>query len=173
MRTDCMNSGVYERRPSRKIKDLRAFAVGTLLLLGRFANAQANGTDSLAIRLRRAEQAIATLQKQIAEQADAGVKSRSGARIELTGRVVITTFTNSRTVNNVDDPQFVEPDAPVRGLGMTARQTQLGLTVALPEALGGTFDGDIDIDFGGDVAAGSTRNFPTPRLRTARGFLRW
>src|SRR5687767_11762395 len=59
------------------------------LLLGRPLAAQRTPADSLAERLRRAEAAIAALQVQIAEQAQGGVRARSGARIELSGRLMV------------------------------------------------------------------------------------
>ena len=134
--------------------------------------------DSLAERLRRAEAAIAALQVQVAEQAQGAVSTRSRARLEFNGRMLLNAFGNSRRVNNVDNPQFVQPDAatgsPMRGGGMAIRQTRLGLVVTAPEALGGSFSGDVDVDFyGGQVPSGGGRTFPLLRLRTARGALRW
>ncbi|HYC50624.1 MAG TPA: hypothetical protein VEB19_05875 [Gemmatimonadaceae bacterium] len=134
--------------------------------------------DSLAERLRRAEAAIAALEMQIAEQAQSAVTTRSRARMELNGRILMNAFSNSRRVNNVDNPQFVQPDpvpaVPMRGLGLAIRQSRLGLAVTVPEALNGTFTGDVDVDFyGGQVPSGGGRTFPLLRLRTARGILRW
>jgi hypothetical protein len=140
------------------------------------ADAQRTAADSLAERLRRAEAAIATLQAQIAEQAGAGVQTRSRMRLELTGRVMMNAFHNSRRVNNVDNPQFATPDVgtPGRGAGMAIRQTQLGLVVTSSDVLGGSFTGDVDVDFyGGQMASSGGRTFPLLRLRTARGVVRW
>src|ERR1044071_4500560 len=97
--------------------------------------AQRPAPDSLAERLRRAEAAIAALQTQVAEQAQGGVSARSGAKVELSGRVLLKAFGTSRRVNNVDTPQLVLPDAgtPYRGMGMAIRESQLGLTVSVPE----------------------------------------
>ncbi|HEX7938497.1 MAG TPA: hypothetical protein VF483_05850, partial [Gemmatimonadaceae bacterium] len=134
--------------------------------------------DSLAVRLQRAEAAIETLQKQLAEQADQGVKSRSRVDVEIFGRVLMNGFANSRRVNNVDNPQFVRPDTvggfPSRGIGMAIRQTRLGVAVHVPDVWGGKFDGDMDVDFsGGQQPSSGGRTFPLMRLRTARGFVRW
>lgn len=133
--------------------------------------------DSLAARLRRAEAAIAALQTQVAEQSQGGVTARSGARVELTGRVLMKAFGNSHRVNNVDNPQFAiapAPGSPDRGLGMAIRESRLGLVVTVPEALGGSFTGDVDVDFyGGQTASSGGRTFPLMRLRTARGVVRW
>jgi hypothetical protein len=177
MNTERVNTGASEYRPSRKI------ALGACLLLATFflaraAGAQASAADSLAERLRRAEAAIATLQQQISEVAESGVRAKSRARMELSGRVAVNGFGNSRRVNNVDNPQFVRPDStpgvPVRGVGMAVRQTRLGLAVSVADVLGGTFNGDLDVDFyGGQQPSTGGRTFPLVRLRTARGFVRW
>ena len=152
--------------------------VAAVALLTRSAAAQAIPADSLAERLRRAEAAIAVLQAQISEQAASGVKSRSGAHLELTGRVMVGAFGNSRRVNNVDNPQFVRPDTtagvPARGVGIAIRQTRLGLAARVPDVMGGVFSGDVDLDFyGGQQPSTGGRTFPLVRLRTARGFVRW
>src|SRR5437868_6022805 len=121
MNPDRLNTDDAERRPSSKASRalVLAFAGFVLAVPAWAQNAQ---TDSLAMRLRRAEAAIAALQQQIAEQSESGVKTRSGARMEISGRVAVNAFGNSRRVNNVDDPQFVQPDpapgVPIRGVGM-------------------------------------------------------
>ena len=155
----------------------RIYAVATLLVSAAPLAAQASA-DSLRIRLQRAEAAIEALQKQIAEQAESGVQSRTRASVEITGRVMMNTFWNSRRVNNVDNPQFVRPDTatgfPARGLGAAMRQTRLGLIVRVPDVLGAKFEGDVDVDFaGGQQPSSGGRTFPLIRLRTARGFMRW
>src|SRR5512145_1450656 len=71
------------------------------------APAQQTRADSLAERLRRAEAAIEILQTQVAEQAQTAAQTRSRMRLELTGRILMNAFGNSRRVNNVDNPQFV------------------------------------------------------------------
>ena len=164
--------------PHRRSSVLGSTATVWWLLLATPLGAQQPAADSLAARLRRAEAAIAALEVQVAEQAQTGVTTRSRARLEWTGRVLMNGFVNSRRVNNVDNPQFVQPDpaptVPMRGLGMAIRQTRLGLVVTVPEALGGAFTGDVDVDFyGGQVPSGGGRTFPLLRLRTARGIVRW
>ena len=143
--------------------------------------AQRTAADSLAERLRQAEAAIAALQTQMSEQAQGGARSRSGVRLEFTGRVMLKAFGNNRRVNNVDNPQFVlvDPDPAAvgiarRGMGMSIRESRLGLRVDVPEVLRATFAGDIDVDFhGGQQPSSGGRTFPLARLRTARATLRW
>jgi hypothetical protein len=134
--------------------------------------------DSLAARLRRAEEAIALLQQQLAEQASSGVTTRSRMQLEITGRVLVHAFSNDRRVNNVDDPQFVRPDSaqalPVEGVGLAIRQTTLGIVLTSRDVLGGQFVGDLDVDFfGGQQPSSGGRTFPLLRIRTARGAVRW
>ncbi|MEX2178364.1 MAG: hypothetical protein WD801_06610 [Gemmatimonadaceae bacterium] len=177
MRIDCVNCATSRRRQSRN-RLLRLLLSAALVVLASVPAGAQDVSDSLAIRLRRAENAIAVLQRQLAEQAERGVATRSGLRVELNGRVAVNGFANDRRVNNVDNPQFVRPDntpgVPVQGAGMAIRQTTLGLAVTAPAVLGGAFTGDVDVDFyGGQVPSGGGRTFPLLRLRTARAQVRW
>jgi hypothetical protein len=171
-----LNTDALIHRPSRKIV---RWVLGTTLVVcsATPAPAQRTTADSLAERLRQAEAAIATLQAQMAEQASAGVQTRSRARLELNGRVMVNAFHNSARVNNVDNPQFATIGLTGRlgrGAGMAIRQSQLGLVVTVPEVMGGTFTGDVDVDFyGGQMPSSGGRTFPLLRLRTARGIVRW
>ena len=135
-------------------------------------------SDSLAARLRRAEDAIALLQQQLGEQAASSVSTKSRMQLEFTGRVVVHTFRNDRRVNNVDNPQFTRPDSasalPAEALGLAIRQTTLGLAVTTRDVLGGRFVGGVDVDFyGGQQPSSGGRTFPLLRLRTARGGVKW
>ena len=138
--------------------------------------------DSLLARLARAEAAITLLREQIAGEAESAVHSRSRIRMELSAQVLTNVFATYGRVNNADVPQTalappaggaVPPGEDV--LGFTVRQTRLGAAASLSEVLGGTFSGDIDLDFFGGVQNGAAdrRLFPEPRLRTARGRLTW
>lgn len=177
MFTDRVYSRSDARRASRKIARCVLLALIVAAAGPAAARAQTD-RDSLAIRLRRAEDAIAVLQRQLEEQAASAVQTRSRVRMEWRGRVVINGFGNSRRVNNVDNPQFVRPDTtpglPVRGLGISARQTRLGFDLTASDILGGAFAGDVDIDFyGGQQPSGGGRTFPLVRLRTARARIAW
>jgi hypothetical protein len=135
-------------------------------------------TDSLLARLERAEAAIALLRQQLGVQEAAGVHSASRIRLELSGRVLMNAFSNTRRVNNADVPQFVRPDTgaglPSGGGGAAIRQTTLGLFVSVDEVFGGTFLGDLDLDFyGGQQPSSGGRSFPLLRVRTARARLQW
>jgi len=134
--------------------------------------------DSIATRLRRAEDAIAALQQQVADQESSNVTTHSRMKLQINGRVLLNTFSNDAKVNNVDDPQFVRPDSaqllPVAGVGLAIRQTTLGIALTSRDVLGGAFTGDLDVDFfGGQQPSSGGRTFPLVRLRTARGTVKW
>jgi hypothetical protein len=132
--------------------------------------------DSLADRLRRAEEAIALLREQMATQAESQVQSASRVRVELFGRVLLNGFHNSDSTNNSDVPQFAAPSGgrAQGGLGGAIRQTSLGIRVDVSRVLGGHFDGELHSDFfGGQQPSVGGRHFPIFRIRTARGILTW
>lgn len=142
--------------------------------------------DSLAARLARAEAAIELLRRQVAVEASSTVRTRSRLQLELSARILTNAFLTTQRVNNVDVPQFVlaspaSSATPVggtpgtRALGLSVRQSRIGAGVSVDSVLGGTFDGDVELDFFGGVSAGpgDRRLFPEPRLRTARARIRW
>jgi hypothetical protein len=132
--------------------------------------------DSLAAALREAQARLDALEQKVQESTENGVHTRSGTRLELTGRVVLQAFANSGRVNNVDNPQFARADAtgPERGGGMSMRQTILAFRASSPDVAGAQFAGDIATDFyGGQMPSGGGRTFPLIRLRTAKALLRW
>lgn len=175
-----------ERRSSeRRVKAVAIFPVAAVLAFGtaRELSAQdttrapaAQSVDSLAERLRRAEEAIALLRDQIATQAEAAVQSATRVRVELFGRVLANGFVNTDSVNNNDIPQFAAPSGgrDQGGMGAAIRQTSLGVRVDVPSVLGGRFNGELHTDFfGGQQVSVGGRHFPVLRLRTARGVMSW
>jgi hypothetical protein len=87
----------------------------------------------------------------------------------------MNSFYNSALTNNSDVPTFAAADTiGVAGASATVRQTRLGLFVTDPEVLGGSFSGEVDVDFyGGQASTPGNRTFPVPRLRRAIGTLQW
>jgi hypothetical protein len=166
---------------SRRSSILTPAAIAVSLIIAGTARAQdttATKPDSLAARLDRAEEQLRLLQQQLAAQAQSQVTTKSRMSLEFSGRVLVTGFSNSRRVNNVDDPQFVRPDSatglPQGGAGMAIRQTTLGMAVTAPEVFGGSFRGDLDVDFfGGQEPSTGGRTFPLLRIRTGRAILTW
>ena len=95
--------------------------------------------------------------------------------VEFTGTVLMNSFYNSARTNNSDVPTFADSDTlGVTGASATVRQTRLGVFVTDPEVLGGTFTGEVDVDFyGGQLTAFGNRTFPVPRIRRAIGTMQW
>src|SRR5881397_2140786 len=95
--------------------------------------------------------------------------------VEFTGTVLMNGFYNSARTNNSDVPVFADTDAVgVKGASATMRQTRLGVLVTDPDVLGGSFSGEIDVDFyGGQQATAGNRTFPVLRLRRAIGTVQW
>jgi hypothetical protein len=136
--------------------------------------------DSLLARLRRLEATVKVLEQQVAEQSDPKVRTLSGASLTFAGRIAVNSFANVRRVNNVDNPQFVLPDVPtpttpMRGAGMSVRQTRLRMMYSgLPSGFGPEISGAVDVDFyGGQVPSSGGRTFPLLRIRTATALMRW
>ena len=173
------NHRVNDRNSSEMILAIVVFSVIMTNALVAQDTTRAGGStspDSLAERLRRAEEAIALLREQIATQAESQVQSASRVRVELFGRVLVNGFSNSDSVNNNDVPQFAAPSGGRRqgGLGGAIRQTSLGVRVEVPHVLGAHFDGELHTDFfGGQQPSVGGRHFPLLRVRTARGVLAW
>jgi hypothetical protein len=139
--------------------------------------------DSLVARLERAEEAIELLRQQIAAQSEAEVQTLSRISLDLTGRALVNAFANSGRGNSSDVPQFVLADGadfppaedfPRGSVGLSARQTMLGLIVSITDVLGGELIGDVHADFFSVQQPGASgRVAPTVRLRTLRAQLRW
>jgi hypothetical protein len=172
----------------RSTRGRRAGARGIAILVGLLSlstEAAAQGgqapvapvVDSLRLRLEDAEAAIALLREQLGTEAEAAVRTRSRVALEWSGTVVTNVFTNTRRTNNADLPLWARADSgtgPQGGMGMSVRQTRLALAVGVREVAGGTFTGDLDVDFyGGQMASNGGRTFPLLRVRTARAVLDW
>jgi hypothetical protein len=134
---------------------------------------------SLVARLERAERLLELLREQVSQQAKARVEPRSGNHIELSGLVLVNGFFNNARVNNSDVPQVVLPPDPALTLpvshgGATARQSQIALTAVVPALAGGSFRGELDVDFfGGQQPSPGGRTWPLVRLRRFRAEVEW
>jgi hypothetical protein len=134
--------------------------------------------DSLAARLARAEAAIAALRQQIATESQTTVHTRSRLQMDLTGMIITNGFYTAGRATSIDVPLIALAPSDVAeddAFGATVRQTRLGGVVTVSQVLGGSFIGDLDIDFFGGVqnGPGDRRLFPEPRLRTTTARLRW
>ena len=134
--------------------------------------------DSLAARLARAEAAIAALRQQMATESQTTVHTRSRVQLDLTGMIITNAFYTSGRANSLDVPLVALAPTDVsedHAFGATVRQTRLGGVVTVNQVLGGSFIGDLEIDFFGGVSngPGDRRLFPEPRLRTTTATLHW
>lgn len=170
------------RRSKVLIRAIRGIMIPITLTLGvsRSALGQDAATrarlDSLSEALKAAQARLDAVEQKVGDAVENGVHTRSGTRMELTGRVILNAFGNSGRVNNVDNPQFARADVtgPERGGGMSMRQTLLAFRVSSPDVAGAQFVGDLNTDFyGGQLPSSGGRTFPLIRLRTAKAILRW
>ncbi len=151
--------------------------VAWALLLAGPAGAQEAVDTAIVRRLEQAERMIELLQGQIADQAVARVEPRSRNLVELGGTVLLNGFYNNAKVNYSDSPSYVSAPDPAGGLpasafGGSARQSRITLRAFAPDVLGGSFSGEIDVDFaGGHLKFG--RLFPLLHLRRTRAELAW
>lgn len=137
--------------------------------------------DSLAARLARAEAAIALLRDQLATEASTQVRLRSRLRLDLHARLLTNTFFTSSASNSPEIPIFAREGvaqddygtASGRALGISVRQTTMGGSASVDSVWGATFSADFEIDFFGGGGGDGAPLFPPPRLRTARGFMKW
>ncbi len=135
--------------------------------------------DSLNERLERAEQSIETLTRQLREQNQSKVQSRSRNHVELSGLILFNGWYNDARVNNTSNPQFVatpqdSSGLPNGNLAAAVRQSRLGFTITGMRAAGADLSGDIQLDFaGGQQPSTGGRTFPLPRIRTAVVKLDW
>jgi hypothetical protein len=179
--TDPNVHGNYRAAAARRSSILAACGFLALAAASAVAGAQDSTKiklDSMAARVERTEEQLKLLQQMLAAESETRVTTRSHISLELNGRVLVTAFSNSRRVNNVDVPLFVRPDTasglPQGGAGMAIRQTTLGLAVNAPRVFGGAFRGDLDVDFfGGQQPSTGGRTFPLLRMRTARAMVKW
>ena len=113
---------------------------------------------------------LSLLAQPIVAQEPAAPAPASHRTVEFSGLVLINGFFTNARVNNSDVPQFAEADTTgVAGTGATIRQTRLGVFVTDPEVLGGSFTGELDVDFfGGQEPSSGDRTFPLLRVRRAR-----
>jgi hypothetical protein len=137
--------------------------------------------DSLAERVRRAEEAIQQLRAQLERQAPPPVRTRSRHALELYGLILANGFYNSAKANNSDIPLYADTATaddplglPTSNVGAAVRQTRLGLTVSEVRALGATVTGALEVDFfGGQLPSAAGRTSPLLRLRIATVRLDW
>ena len=177
------NTTRHRRTASSACVTLVAFLLVTQTVSAQEPDSSRTAQDSLAARLERAEEAIELLRQQLAAQSEAEVRTVSRLSLELTGRALVNAFANSGRVNTADVPQIVfaegaefppAEDFPRGSVGLSARQTTLGLIVSVADVLGGDLISDVHADFFSVQQSGAAgRVAPTFRLRTLKALVRW
>lgn len=121
--------------------------------------------------------ALAVLARPASGQNPAADTTHPVARrsVEFSGFVLVNGFFTNARMNNSDVPQLAEADTNgVAGSGGSIRQTRLGVFVTEPDVLGGSFSGEVDVDFfGGQEPSSGGRTFPLLRMRRAVGTVQW
>jgi hypothetical protein len=177
------NTKAHRRTASSALVTLLAVALAARAVGAQEPDSARVAQDSLAARLERAEEAIETLREQLAAQSEARVQTLSRVTLDLSGRALVNVFANTGRVNSSDVPQFVLADGvdfppaedfPRGSVGLSARQTMLGLIVSVGDVLGGELIGDVHADFFAVQQPGAAgRVAPTVRLRTLKALVRW
>lgn len=107
------------------------------------------------------------------------VTTASGTLLELSGMILINGFSNNANTFLDEIPQWVTPPGvppslPNVGASASARQSRLTLVALVPEVMGASFRGEIDMDFfGGLHPSDGGRTWPNLRLRRTRADLEW
>jgi hypothetical protein len=107
------------------------------------------------------------------------VTTKGGPSVSLYGTVLTNAFFNTAATNIQDMSQFVlkqgsESPASDKSLGMTARQTRLGLRFQQANVVGAKLSGQFEFDlFGGKTPLPNGMDMDMFRLRLAFGRLDW
>lgn len=117
------------------------------------------------------------LSAKVQEQYQTKVESSSKYRIRLSGLVLLNTFANRGSVDNIDFPAIVATGSTYSNhgsVGAGMRQSLLGFDAFGPQIKGGQVTADVQFDFaGGFPYASDGVTFGLPRLRTGNLRLTW
>ena len=124
------------------------------------------------------------LRRQLATEASSGVRTRSRLQVEFWAQILLNGFASAGPLNSAEVPTFATDEGPApagvkapatQALGLSLRQSRVGVSVSVDSVLGGRFAADVEADFfaGGAGSSSGAYLFPQPRLRTARFMLRW
>jgi hypothetical protein len=128
--------------------------------------------EAIARRLSEVEEKQAVQAAQIATHDQSKVESASKYPVRLTGLILMSSFVNTRAVDNPATPSIA-----VNGTGstgITLRQTVLGLDADGPRLFGARSSGDVRTDFAGtSSSSGYSGGINLLRFRTAHANLAW
>jgi hypothetical protein len=135
-----------------------------------------SGVD-LGSRVQRLEESAQLLGSKIDEQYQTKVETASKYRARLSGILLMNTFRNVGTSDNLDLPDYAQPPAPgtsPTSFGATMRQTEIGLEIFGPTLAGAKSSANVQFDFfGGFPATNNGVNFGIARMQTANLRLDW
>jgi hypothetical protein len=113
----------------------------------------------------------------INEQYQTKVETATKYRARLSGIVLMNTFRNVGSSDNLDFPNYAHPVAPGdpnTSFGATLRQTEIGLEIFGPTLAGAKSSAHVEFDFaGGFPSTPNGVNFGIARMRTASLRLDW
>ena len=128
-------------------------------------------------RVQKLEEATQLLGSKVDEQYQTKVETASKYHARLSGIVLMNAFRNHGASNNLDFPDFAQPNppgSPASSFGATLRQSEIGLEVFGPTLAGAKSSANIQLDFaGGFPATPNGVNFGIARLQTGSFRLDW
>jgi hypothetical protein len=146
---------------------------------GNPAQASVTSTTSadMGSRVQKLEESTQLLGSKINEQYQTKVETAAKYRARLSGIVLMNTFRNVGTSDNLDLPNYSQPTPPGvsnTSFGATLRQTEIGLEIFGPTLAGAKSSANVVFDFaGGFPAANNGVDFGIVRMQTASLHLDW
>jgi hypothetical protein len=136
-----------------------------------------DSTTPLEDRVQKLEDSTSLLGSKIDEQYQTKVETASKYRARLSGIVLMNAFRNLGASDNLDFPNFAQPQEPgtaQASFGATLRQTEIALEVFGPTLAGAKSSANVQLDFsGGFPSTPNGVNFGLVRLQTASLRLDW
>ena len=134
-------------------------------------------TSPLDSRVQKLEEATQLLGSKVDEQYQTKVETASKYHARLSGIVLMNAFRNHGASDNLDFPNFAQPNphgSPLSSLGATLRQSEIGLEIFGPTLAGAKSSANIQLDFaGGFPSTPNGVNFGIARLQTGSFRLDW
>ncbi len=134
-------------------------------------------TSRLDSRVQKLEEATQLLGSKVDEQYQTKVETASKYHARLSGIVLMNAFRNHGASNDLDFPDFAQPNppgSPRSSFGATLRQSEIGLEIFGPTLAGAKSSANIQLDFaGGFPSTPNGVNFGIARLQTGSFRLDW
>jgi hypothetical protein len=144
------------------------------------AAAQDPTTTTSEQKQQNVEEHLGLVEQKVNEQYQTKVESASRYRVRLSGLILLNMFTNTGSVDNIENPTLAAKSlgeefsaASTRNFGGTVRQTQIGFDVFGPSVHGARSSGSVSLDLAGNNDQLNGATVGILRLRTATGRLDW